>query len=229
MSSIDSPDWQEVVQVQYGGTLTDAPDWVHTVTGPGGNVIPGASGAASNQPGDIGSLGWSIDYRLAQYSTLKLVSGHIYGCTVQCVVGGTSSSPSFWQTAVASGLTTGDCAVALYDGDLFNSTPYAIASSAQTIIAFQDAPVGGYGVLSGPPWITPYTVEVGVTYALLVLVTGTTPPTLGFGPYPGEAISVGNYDLAFVSSSGGYTSLATNTFAADMEPMHSQIWGSLGT
>lgn len=228
MSSIDSPDYTTIVDIQYGGSVTDAPDWVNVVSGPGGGVIPGVSLAASNQPQDLGQIGWSQDYRLAESSTVKLTSGVVYFSSVQAVQSVSVTGLSLFQTAIASGLTVADCWMALYDQDMFNSTPYAITASSDAGNTWSAPPSPGYPALAEVSVVTPYAVTAGQYYAVVFLAVGTTPPTFGAAPYPSEFVGTGRYLFSGKTSGGGHTSLATNAFAATMEASTPQIWATLG-
>lgn len=228
MSSIDSPDWSTNVQVQYGGIVTDAPDWVHVVSGPGGGAITGLSSGVSNQPGDLGQIGWTQDYRFADTTTVTLKSGFVYASLVQAVVSAPSTLTNLYLAATGSGLSTTNCNVALYDEEF--STTAALAIGTPSDIAFR---FSNFGTPSGAqtepyPYVTGYPVEVGQAYWVVILVNGTSPPHLGAIPYPAEPGGVGYYDFSAITNVGGFTSIATNAFAASLEAATPMIWATLG-
>lgn len=57
----DAPDWQKVIVIVSGGTVTDAPDWERVVTGPGGGFVGGYASmtgtGATNPAGKLHQTG----------------------------------------------------------------------------------------------------------------------------------------------------------------------------
>jgi len=57
----DAPDWQKVVTLISGGSMSDAPDWQRTVTGPGATPVGGYASITgegqANTPGDLTQAG----------------------------------------------------------------------------------------------------------------------------------------------------------------------------
>lgn len=224
MPAVDSPDWTTNIEIQYGGTVTDAPDWVHVVSGPGGGPISGITSTISNQPQDIGAKGWSQDYRLADTASVKLTAGVVYCTMVQAVVSANVSELGMYLTTVASGLTTGECAVALYDQTFVSTSPLASCASATVISEWQS------GVFHGTPGqlsistSASYAVTAGTYYQVCFLANGTTPPTLGQSPYPTEFAFAETFLFSSKTTTGGFTSLATNAFVTALETVTPQVW-----
>lgn len=228
MSSIDSPDWQNNIQVQYGGTVTDAPDWVRVVSGPGGGAIAGLSAGISNQPLDIGLSAWTVDYRLAQTSTRQPTAGRIYTSMVQCTVGGPIQEAVFFMVTRASGLSTTQTQVALWDQSFLNSTPIAVTQPANTAAVFESglAP-SGLG-LCFIQWTTQPTITIGTYYQIVLLCNGGTSPVLGCGPFPTQQATAADTQFTFQTSGTGFTSLATNAFASSLQTVPPQLWCGIG-
>jgi hypothetical protein len=63
MPARDAPDYQTIITLQTGGTLTDAPDWTNVVTGPGGTqpVVGTGGNGLLGMWGNAGFLGVTID------------------------------------------------------------------------------------------------------------------------------------------------------------------------
>lgn len=227
MSSVDSPDWQNNIQVQYGGTVTDAPDWVRVVSGPGGGAITGITAGVSNQPQDIGVAGWSIDFRLAQSSTLQPTAGRVYTTLVQSTATDSTDNIPFFMVTRASSLSTTQTFVALWDINFQSTTPLAISNAATTAAEFEAglAPSGLGLVYIRLPSAFP--IAVGTYYQVVLLCNGGTSPVLGCGPFPTQQ-SAGDTFMSFQTSGTGFTSLSTNAFASSLVTRTPQLWAGIG-
>lgn len=209
--------------------MTDAPDWVHVVSGPGGGAITGVTAGVSNQPQDLSQIGWTQDYHFADTATIKLATGVVYASLCQATLSGSLIELGFLQTAIASGLTSASCWMALYDQTCSSATPLAISASGGAAGSWDTAILGGYPAFNTVEMNAPYNVTVGTYYMVCFLAVGTTPPTFGQNPYPTEPVVVGNFLWSAKTNTAGFTSLATNAFAAHLETTTPQIWATLGS
>lgn len=228
MSSLDSPDWSTITTINYGGVVTDAPDWTNVVSGPGGGVIPGVTLAASNQPQDIGVAGWTIDYRLCEFSTIKPTAGKVYTCLVQAISTTTTNNVLIYINTPGTTVSTTQTFMALWDASFASSTPLAVSDPAATASVFDSAITSGTTRLRNVNFTSSASITAGTYYNVVLLVNGGTSPVFGAGPFPTESPSGSSFTSSFATTGTGFTSLASNAFAATLGAQTPQLWAAIG-
>lgn len=155
----DAPDWQRIVQLISGGTLTDAPDWERVVTGPGGAALGGVTWSTSSW-----SQGSTVTLPAASTTTVNSAFGlgaGWYMVASQVIVHDTSGADNWCL-----------CQAALSAGSFFH---FAGLNAAVTV------PASGYAVLTRTDW---FQITATADYNLQVSVTGAAQAVSTHGTVP---------------------------------------------
>jgi hypothetical protein len=227
-TATDAPDFQSIIQIQYGGALTDAPDWTNVVTGPGGGAITGIADQFYPSAADFGFSGWTYFAQEISTNTVTPSSGFIYVTQFKTVATQTSTAVGFWRTSQGSGLIAAECYIAIWDYLFTSSTPLAVtASGALSAVLqagfFPAAPDFAFTELSSP-----LSVQPGTIYNMVMLINGTGVPGFGATPSHSGSSNFGPPCATYKTSVGGFTSLSSNAFVADLVTTSPALWFSLG-
>jgi hypothetical protein len=151
VSATDSPDYQEIIAIQLGGSLTDAPDWTNVVTGPGGGAVPGNTSAMDWVPSDFNLSGWSAPPWALQITANFANSTTGYAALWPVKVTTTTTVQHVGFSSVNSGYsyTANENYIGLYSVSYSGNTPNTftlLATSAAGALEAAITPADGFRV-----------------------------------------------------------------------------------
>lgn len=203
----DAPDWQKVLVLQSGGTVSDAPDWQRVATGPGSSPLGGGTINGDWCPQDFGWSAWTTAPTspglgltpMAQQPTVSLMKAM---ATV------TLTKVTMFTWAAGTGLVANDNYLGLYTAPETGGVPGHPALLGATAQGAIDATISAAGVHT-------YSLATGVPvvagqfyYAALLLNNSGAMPTLGYSAWLGGNTT--NY-FTLLGLLPGFRSTATVT------------------
>lgn len=182
--SMDAPDYQTVITLVSGGSLSDAPDWQEVVTGPGG-IQPVGSGAGGFMGlyASGGFIGVTMDPNVAQ-NTVGLLGGTMYLNAFTAMATGPVHNV-YVPVQTGNTFTAADTWAAIYDFGQASAGHFTLlASSASGVAAGVWASSGANPVAMA----TNPTLTAGQIYTVATTCLGNTLTALGYTLGLGDTI-----------------------------------------
>jgi hypothetical protein len=206
MSSIDAPDYQTIIHIQTTGAPTDAPDWEHVATGPGGTAPVTVTGASPYSVyAAMGLFGLTLD-PMANTSTLGPTAGVVNFCAFTAMATGTAGH-MYTYCSSAHAVTADENFFGLYDWG--ETTPGTFTLLGNTAAGAIDAALAAGGLITGA-MASGVALTAGNVYALALLINGSGVPSFVAGN-ANNAVPLNpfgtTYPVGTASTAAGHTTL----------------------
>jgi hypothetical protein len=204
MSSIDAPDYQTILHLQTTGAPTDAPDWEHVATGPGGTPPVTVTGASPYSVyAAMGLFGLTLD-PMANTSTLGPTLGAVNFCAFTAMATGTAGHMYIYVTS-GHAVTADENFLCLYDWGETTSATFTLLGN--TTAGNIDAALAAGGLVTGA-LASGVALTAGNVYAMALIVNGSGAPSFVAGN-ANNAIPLNpfgtTYPVATTSTAAGHT------------------------
>jgi len=166
----DAPDFQEIVHIQTGGALSDAPDWQRNVTGPGGGIVQGFAGDGW-VPQTYGIGAWTFPPYVPQVNSAALTRGTLFLTLLPIGATCTVSQVEVLVTTAQATPTTNENFIGIYELDYAVGTQYNLRASTAAGIMDTGFSAANHNLYT---FSSSVTLTAGNVYWIAVLCNGSS-------------------------------------------------------